>query len=387
MRIDKIFFVLSAVVTFLLVSCDNTPKFKVIGTVGDAADSMLYLDAMTVDGIVTVDSSRLDEKGGFEFEADKPASPEFYSLRLGNHFIDFSIDSTETVQITAERASMDTAYVVEGSESSVKIKELVLMRKDLEKKIIAVEKNTSMYPGDITDSINAMVRAYKDKSNKEYIYENPASAYAYYALMQTITDLTSRYVLFNPYADRDDAKSYASVATSWSVFYPSAMRTYKLCDVADKAMKHTAPKTEKILELDESKVHETGIIDVQLPDVNSELRSIKQLKGKVVLLDFTMYSAPESSQRTMSLRELYDKYKDQGFEIYQVSLDQDTHFWKYSVQKLPWICVHETDGRVTNTYGVSSLPTFFLISRQNEVVVRSEFMEGTLESNIQTLLK
>ena len=45
MRIDKIFFVLSAVVTFLLVSCDNTPKFKVIGAVGDAADAAAKLGA------------------------------------------------------------------------------------------------------------------------------------------------------------------------------------------------------------------------------------------------------------------------------------------------------------------------------------------------------
>lgn len=378
---------LCAVAVLMFVSCDNAPKFKVVGTISNAVDSMLYFDAITVDGVVAIDSARLDDGGDFEFEGDKPASPEFYVLRLGNHFIDFSADSTETIRFVADRESMDTAYVVEGSESSVKIKELMLMRKELERKIIAVEKNKSMYPGDITDSINAMVRAYKDMTNKEYIHKDPASAYAYYALMQTVTDLTSRYVLFNPYADRNDAKSYASVATSWGVFYPSALRTIKLCDIANKAMQHTAPKTEKILELDESKVHETGIIDIQLPDVNSELRSIKELKGKVVLLDFTMYSAPESSKRTMSLRELYEKYKEQGFEIYQVSLDQDTHFWKYSVQKLPWICVHETDGRATTTYGVSTLPTFFLVSRQNEVVVRSEFMEGSLESNIQALLK
>ena len=33
-------------------------------------------------------------------------------------------------------------------------------------------------------------------------------------------------------------------------------------------------------------------------------------------------------KRIMMLRELYNKYHAQGFEIYQVSLDEDEHFWK-----------------------------------------------------------
>jgi hypothetical protein len=73
-------------------------------------------------------------------------------------------------------------------------------------------------------------------------------------------------------------------------------------------------------------------------------------------------------------------------EIYQVSLDDDIHFWQTSVEHLPWISVHETNGQAVGTYGVTSLPTFFLINRQNEIVLRSDFMEGSLESNIQKLL-
>jgi alkyl hydroperoxide reductase subunit AhpC len=110
------------------------------------------------------------------------------------------------------------------------------------------------------------------------------------------------------------------------------------------------------------------------------------LKGKVVLLDFTMYSASESAERTIKMRELHDKYRSQGFEIYQISLDDNLSFWKNAVDKLEWICVHETNGQVTASYGVQKLPTFFLINRANEVVVRSDFMEGSLEDNIKKLL-
>ena len=138
--------------------------------------------------------------------------------------------------------------------------------------------------------------------------------------------------------------------------------------------------------MDDEKISETGIIDVTLPDINSRMHSIRDLKGKVVLLDFTVYSAPESAARTRLLRSLYEAYHAQGFEIYQVSLDEDVHFWKFSCEKLPWMCVHETDGTATRLYGVANLPTFFLVNRENEIVLRSDFMEGTLEDNVKRLL-
>ncbi len=371
----------------LMAACDSTPKFHVTGTIEDAADSILHLTAITTDGVKVIDIIELDESGKFEFTADAPASPEFYTLRLNNRFIEFAIDSTETVTITAKRETMNTDYSITGSANSQRIKELRNMREVLEDSLVAVEKNTNMYPKDITDSVTNIVDRYKKKLIQEYMHPSPASTVAYYALMQSFSDITGSYLLFSPYKNREDAKCYAMIATAWYNSYPTSVRAIKLYNEADKAMKHTAPRKEKVLELDSDKVTETGIIDVILPDANSKLHNIKDLKGKVVLLDFTIYSANESAQRTHDLRALYDKYHAQGFEIYQISLDESTHFWKYSVEKLPWICVHETDGRVTNSYGVASLPTFFLINKQNEVVVRSDFMEGTLESNIQKLLR
>ena len=85
------------------------------------------------------------------------------------------------------------------------------------------------------------------------------------------------------------------------------------------------------------------------------------------------------------MRELYNKYSAKGFEIYQVSLDEDIHFWKYASENLPWICVHETDGSATSVYGVSTLPTYFIIDRDNEVVMRSDAVKN-LEAEILKLL-
>lgn len=211
-------------------------------------------------------------------------------------------------------------------------------------------------------------------------------ASAYYAVCQSITDLTTSYQLFNPLTDRDDVKCYAAVATAWDGFHPNAKRTEQICNLAIQGMNNTSPKKVQEVEIDGSKITEVGLIDIALPDINGKTHTLTSLKGKVVMLDFTMYSAAQSAERTRLMRDLYDKYKDRGLEIYQVSLDDDTHFWKFSCENLPWICVHETNGNAVRLYGVQTLPTFFLINRDNELVKRSSDVSATIENEILKLL-
>ncbi|MBQ9665020.1 MAG: DUF4369 domain-containing protein [Bacteroidaceae bacterium] len=368
-------------------ACDHAPQFRVEGTIEEAADSMLYFAQSTLDGVKNLDSVKLGKDGSFSFKAAAPVGcPDFYLLRVGRHVIHFSVDSTETLTFQAKLPTMESSYTVKGNESSEKIREISLMQQQVQAQLVAVEQNDDLYPGDKVDSIESIIEQYKERIKHDYIFTEPRSASAYYAVCQSLTDLRGTFMLFNPLSDRSDVKCYATVATAWDGIYPDAPRTQQLCNMAIKGMDNTAAPQQKVVEVDEDKVQETGIIDINLPDINSNLHSVLDLKGKVVLIDFTVYAAQESAERTRLMRTLYEKYHAQGFEIYQISLDDDVHFWKFSCENLPWVCVHETDGTTTHIYGVANLPTFFLVNRQNEIVLRSDFMKGSLEENIQKLL-
>ena len=380
-------YIAMAVVGLLLGACDNAPKFRVEGNIENAEDSVLFLSHCTLDGVQKIDSVKLGKSGEFAFKVDAPTDcPEFYTLSIGRHIINFAVDSTETLTIKASLPQMETEYAITGNVSSEKMREIGIMQQKTQTRLLEIERNEGMLPGDKVDSIKSILNGYKERIKNEYIYVNPSSAYAYYAVCQSLTDLRGTFMVFDPLTDRSDVKCYATVATAWDGAYPNAARTQQLCNMAIKGMDNTAMPQERALEIDENKISETGIIDINLPDINNKMHSITDLKGKVVLIDFTLYGAKESSERIRLMRTLYDKYHAQGFEIYQVSLDEDIHFWKYSCENLPWICVHETDGTATRIYGIANLPTFFLVNRSNEIVVRSDFMEGSLESNVQKLL-
>lgn len=375
-----------ALMAAMLTSCDNR-KFHIDGTVTEAKDSVLYLENMSLDGPVVVDSVKLDDKGSFSFSEKAPDAPEFYRLRIAGQIINLSVDSTETIKIKAAYPSMATGYTVEGSAECTTIKELALKQIDLQNRVIAVQNNPNLGYDLTRDSIGRLIEAYKDEIKRNYIYKAPMRASSYFALFQTLGNM----LIFNPRESAEDVKAFAAVATSWDTYHPNALRGKNLHNIAIEGMKDVRIMRNKMAaqSIDASKVHVSNIIDISLLDNKGNRRSLTDLKGKVVLLDFHVFGARESTKRIMEMREIYNKYHSRGLEIYQVSLDPDEHFWKTQTAALPWISVRDPQGLQSKnlaSYNVTSIPTFFLIDRNNEVKKRDAQITD-IDAEINALLK
>lgn len=379
----KKYFVL-ALTMLAMVSCTEK-KFHVEGTITDAKDSLLLFENVGIEEITVVDSVRLGEDGSFSFSGLAQEAPEFYRLRIAGQIINVSIDSTETVTVKAQYPQMATQYEISGSDNCLKIKELSLKQIDLRQRAIAISNNEDLTVKETNDSIYKLVNQYKEDVKKNYIYAEPNKAYAYFALFQTLGDM----LLFNPQSNREDIKAFAAVATSWDSYYPNSARGANLHNIAIEGMKNVRINdAAQAQQIDPSKIEEAGLIDVALNDHKGKLRHLTDLKGKVVLLDFHVFAAKESPARILQLRELYNKYHAEGFEIFQVSVDPDEHFWKQQTAALPWISVRAEDGIQSNTltlYNVQSIPEFFLIDRGNNIVGRSQSIKD-LEQAIKNLL-
>ncbi|WP_455673459.1 DUF4369 domain-containing protein [Phocaeicola sp.] len=367
-----------------LSACDNEPKFKVQGEVSGADSKTIYLEASGLDGVVALDSTKLGSSGSFSFTGKRPESPEFYRLRLDNKVINFAIDSIETVTVKAAANDFATGYAIEGSENNAKIKELVLLQADLQKQVDRLAQNRNLPAGIAQDSLISMVNNYKNKVKREYIFAAPNMTYAYFALFQSLNG----YMIFDPLTNKEDVKCFAAVATSLNNAYPHADRSRNLYNMVIKGMKNTRAPRQKEVEISEDKIKEANIIDIELKDLKGNVRRLTDLKGKVVLIDFTVYNNAMSAAHNLALRELYEKYAPKGFEIYQISLDNDEHFWKTSADNLPWICVRDVNGPYSSyvsLYNVTNLPSVFLVNRGNELSARGETIPN-LEEAIKKLL-
>lgn len=375
----------AALATVLLGSCDNR-KFHVDGTIAEAKDSVLYFENMSLDGPVTVDSVKLGDDGAFSFSEKAPDAPEFYRLRIAGQIINLSVDSTETITIKASYPTMATGYTVEGSQECATIKELALKQIDLQSRIIALQRNNSVGFDETRDSIDRMIDAYKQDIKLNYIYKAPMRSSSYFALFQTLGNM----LIFNPRENEDDIKAFAAVATSWDTYHPKAVRGQNLHNIAIQGMRNVRiVRNQRAAEMvDASKVRVADLIDISLLDNKGQTRKLTDLKGKVVLLDFHVFGSEGSTKRIMQMRDIYNKYHGRGLEIYQVSLDPDEHFWKTQTAALPWISVRDPNGLQSNNlalYNIQSIPTFFIIGRDNTLKKRDAQIKD-LDAEIEALL-
>jgi hypothetical protein len=389
MKISRLFSVGAIMMAALFLASCTEKKFHLSGNIDNANDSLLYFENMSLNGPVTVDSVKLGKDGSFSFDEKAPENPEFYRLRIANQIINIAVDSTENITVKASYPTMSSQYDVKGSSECDKIKELALMQMNLQAQINALINNPNIPYQAEGDSIQRLLNAYKNTVKLQYIYKEPMRAYAYYALFQTIYVGNQTALIFDPRSRKEDVQVFAAVATSWDTYYPGSERGKNLHNIAIEGLKNVRIiQAERNQTIDANKVNTSGIIEVALPDNKGNIRKLTSLKGKVVLLDFHAFASKGSTARIMMLRELYNKYHAQGLEIYQVSLDPDKHFWKESVSALPWICVHDENGAnsaFAAQYNVQTIPTFFLIDRQN-VLQKRDTQISDIDATIKSML-
>ena len=349
----------------------------------------MYLENVGVSSVTRMDSVKLTSAGEFQFKQPRPAYPDFYRLRLNNQLINFSVDSTETISLVADAETFATSYTIEGSEDAKAIKQITLAQLDANQVIQRLRKEYE--EGLLADTLYASEikkasAAYKEVALK-YIYSAPMSAAAYFALFQQIDGM-----LFFDLYDAADSKAYGAVATSLDRVYPESPRAMHLHNLALQSIKVIRSKNQKSApsELANVKTNEVGFMDIELPGLKGESVKLSEVAaGKPTLICFTAYSLEWSPALNMALADFYAKYHKQGLEIYQISLDDDSHFWKNAASNLPWICVRDPQSvysQVAALYFVRQLPAFFLLDSKGTLVQRIEEPKQ-LEAAIKSVVK
>jgi len=380
------------ILTILTVACQpKVDRFTLNGQITQADGKTLYLDHMALDKVETIDSVRLDAEGSFSFN---PVSPkdcfDFYRLRMDGKVVNLCVDSTETITVTASLPIMQVAYIVNGSDNCSHMQDIVMSQMELLQDLRRVSADyRSPDPSALQLKIQEMVDVFKSELMTGYILPDPGSPCAYYALFLSING----QMLFNPQSDRQDAKCFAAVATQMDIRYPDAVRTAHLHNVALKGMAMTSPSrgnaNAQALQQFENLIQETGLIEIELPDYKGRMHKLSDLKGNVVLLDFTAFKTDYSPNYNLFLRTLYNKYAEKGFNIYQVSVDSDESYWMNAAPNLPWVCVHDelsVNSTYLKSYNVTQIPAVFLIDRDGNIVERPD-NTNELDDRIARLLK
>lgn len=131
--------------------------------------------------------------------------------------------------------------------------------------------------------------------------------------------------------------------------------------------------------------------DFTLPDHNGKPVTLSALKGKYVVVDFWASWCTPCRAANQKIKPIYEKYKNKGFDMVSISMDDKKGLWDAAVKKdaLPWIQVSGLTGikdcPVAKKYSVTSLPTVFVLDKSGKVIAQNiseKELEAILEQNL-----
>ncbi len=127
--------------------------------------------------------------------------------------------------------------------------------------------------------------------------------------------------------------------------------------------------------------------EIALANPSGNIMKLSDLKGKVVLIDFWASWCGPCRAENPNVVKMYQKFKNKGFTIFSVSLDEDAAKWKEAISKdnLAWE-FHVSDlkgwkSSVVANYGIEGIPFTVLVNKEGKIIgknLRGEKLEETL---------
>lgn len=347
--IALILFILSSYLTF-----GQTPiSVKVSGNIFNTNRDSVYISQYYNNTYTDFLRGRLDKKGNYTLIGKLPYK-DYYVLRVGRQHVHIILKDGSDIKLNADGKNIYAFHTISGSDESIAINDFVTELQKFNAK---------------RDSAEAMIK--RNPENSQAINQSLQQVYLQFNSYRTV------FVARNPNSPallpviatldlNKDFTTYETIVKQLTECFSGSPNI--------EAVKNEFVQNKKRMESMNFLTPGKEAPIFTQNDVNGNPMSLKDLRGKVVLIDFWASWCGPCRKENPNVVALYKKYKDAGFTVMSVSLDKD---------KAPWLAAIEKDGLIwpnhvsdlkywsneaAKMYQVSSIPFTVLIDREGKII-------------------
>jgi thiol-disulfide isomerase/thioredoxin len=349
----KKIFLLTLLVMLGMIACNTFKGTKISGKISNAADLSIFLDkvAISANSNTRIAATKTGTDGSFEFIMPEGMPKGTYRITIGAKGLELLSDGTEkAVTIDGDLNTLqELKYTVKGSKLS------------------------ELY---VAEGLKAVTGQVDGNGLRDIVVNHKEPLVAYMLATRLFGFAANTTDMHQAVLKKLEGQQYEFLGEYSQIVGELSKQAAMMAAASKIQVGMDAP-------------------DIQLPGIDGNPRALSSLKGKVVLVDFWASWCGPCRKANPHVVEIYNKYKDKGFDVFSVSLDglddntraalagdqaqikanlaasrdrwiaaiaEDNLSWKNHVSDLK-----KWNSAASALYGVSAIPKTFLIGKDGKI--------------------
>ncbi|CAG5077971.1 TlpA disulfide reductase family protein [Parvicella tangerina] len=377
----SILFTLTLLTTFFA----QGKEVSISGVIENGAGEVIKLNKFVNNQQVTIDSCEINKKGKYKLSTTVQEK-EFFSVMLAaDAYALVILDSATTdkkVLLNGDAKNFVNSYTVKGNKDAANIAEFTKdvyrfqeTKKALNKKLytkgISIDERSAIQTS--MDSLSQNFLTIRD----QYIEENFKSPAVIVAVgyLRPIDDVDQlRKIEAGLKETMPESEYYIGVKT-------------QLAQV-ETQIKIQEEQLKKQQEMEARTAVGAVAPELNFKSPTGEVITLESLRGNYVLIDFWASWCKPCRMENPNVVKMYNKYKEDGFTVYSVSLDKNKSSWENAIVQdgLIWpnhvSDLKQWQTEATKIYGFSGIPYTVLIGPEGKIIakkLRGQALENKLE--------